>query len=96
MSADVVAVPLVDKYKRDVAPAVAMNYNASAATTRDADRIGRSEGPTVTVRSKPGRRCCKSSSHAVGGYPAGQRRRIDGAIVAICGSASNRRPIDAG
>jgi hypothetical protein len=51
MSADVVAVPLVDKYKRDVAPAVAMNYNASAATTRDADRIGRSEGPHGQVEA---------------------------------------------
>jgi hypothetical protein len=52
--ADVVAVPLVNKYKGDVAPAAAMNYNASAATTRDADRIGGKGEATVTVKVEAG------------------------------------------
>jgi len=82
--ADVVAVPLVNKYKGDVAPAAAMNYNASAATTRDADRIGGRQGRSDGHGQGRSRKFVATSRRTIPRrnadrrHAASERRRIDG------------------
>jgi hypothetical protein len=77
-----------------------MNYNASVATARDADRISRSEGPHGQVEAgstllqvvEQARSAMRLAGETLQANGAGST----GAIVARRGSASNRRPIDAG